>query len=92
MGRLFKTYSGSLEMGCDAEEYWGEMREDCEAGVPSTSETGETAELAELCWLPNIVSKRRRAPNHTLLAKTKNRPAPAYYQLPGSGLLLTFNV
>ena len=69
MGRLFKTYSGSLEMGCDAEEYWGEMGEDCEAVVPSTSESGETAELAEFCWLPHIVSKRRRAPNHTLFVK-----------------------
>ena len=46
---------------------WGRIlrrdgRENCEAGVLSTCEPGEAAEPAVLAWLPNILSKRRRAP------------------------------
>ena len=58
-------------MGCDAGEFCGETGEDCEVGVPCTFELGETAELPELCSLPNIVSKRRRAPNHTLFVRIR---------------------
>ena len=48
-------------LGCDAGEYCGETGENCEAEVLSTCEPGETAEPAVLAWLPNILSKRRRA-------------------------------
>ena len=60
VGRRPETDSGWL--GSDAGEYCGETGEYCEAGVLSTCEPGETAESAVLAWLPNILSKRRRAP------------------------------
>ena len=60
MERRPETDSGWL--GSDAGEYCGETGENCEAGVLSTCEPGETAEPAVLAWLPNILSKRRRAP------------------------------
>ena len=62
VGRRSETDPGRLEVGCDAGEYGGETGAECEAGVPSTCEPGETAEPAVLAWLPNISSKRRRAP------------------------------
>ena len=60
-------YCGETRENCDAVvltncEYCGETGENCEAGVLSTCEPGETAESAVLAWLPNILSKRRRAP------------------------------
>ena len=60
VGRRPETDSGWL--GSDAGEYCGETGENCEAGVLSICEPGETAEPAALAWLPNILSKRRRAP------------------------------
>ena len=60
VGRRPETDAGWL--GSDAGEYCGETGEDCEAGVLSSCEPGETAEPAILAWLPNILSKRRRAP------------------------------
>ena len=61
-GAPVRDRSSWLAVSCDAGEYSGETGEDCEAGVPSTCEPEETAELAVLGWLPNILSKRRRAP------------------------------
>ena len=60
VGRRSDTDLGWL--GGDAGEYGGETGENCEGGVLSTCEPGETAEPAVLAWLPNILSKRRRAP------------------------------
>ena len=61
VGRRPETDSGWL--GGDAGECRGKTGENCEAGVLSTCEPGETAEPAILAWLPNILSKRRRAPH-----------------------------
>ena len=60
VGRRPETDSSWL--GNDAGEYCGETGENCEAGVLSTCEPGETAEPGVLAWLPNILSKRRKAP------------------------------
>ena len=60
VGRRPEADSGWLSS--DVGEYCGETGEYCEAGVLSTCEPGETAEPAVLAWLPNILSKRRRAP------------------------------
>ena len=69
MERRPETDSGWL--GSDAGEYCGETGENCEAGVLSTCEPGETAEPAALAWLPNILSRRRRAPRCLPLPGTR---------------------